>query len=351
MARQARVREVRLARPVGAIEPRRRVANLADARSRSRRTREAAVGPTVEVVEPDGNLRAGGRRQDIEHEIGVPRAMRVVTLGAWQPRRAVRCVCRPVGVAGLAGFDRPMAAPGRRRNLGVTTAAVEARAVSARFHEACRLVGMTDAAVGLRRDRFEVLGMEVAERAGLREVRLPLTVVSVEVGLAVANLAEPTSRVGGIGEPARCRPLFVREGDREDALVADEVAVHEVQVRGSVDVVACKAVASGTHASGLLLPRWMPARLGVAIEAVRLRAMTPADAVRPSIRVAAKAVDEGTVAAGRCDGGELVGMAPDALVHRVDGLRGRTRRYDRRQQKDRSGRCPTRGHPSPRANS
>src|SRR5262249_22978626 len=117
----------------------------------------------------------------------------------------------------------------------------------------------------------------------------------------------------------------------------------------AVDVVAREAVAGRVHALPLGLPRRMPGLLGVTVATVRLRAMTAADAIRPSLRVAAKAIDERAVPARRRGGGELVGVQGEAALHRVDGLTGGTGRDDDHQQKDRPGRSSTRRHPNPRA--
>src|SRR5262249_16637972 len=105
---EAREREVRLPCAARTIVARGGVADLAHAGAGRRGTGEAPVVEAQEVVEFDGSVRAARGGDGLAHEVDVSRAVRVVTLRAWQRRTAGR-VGLWFRMTGLARFDGTMA--------------------------------------------------------------------------------------------------------------------------------------------------------------------------------------------------------------------------------------------------
>jgi hypothetical protein len=100
-----------------------------------------------------------------------------------------------------------MAGARRRRQLGVTVDALEASAVRAGvLVEARRLVGVADVAVARVRDGQEMVGVRVAERAVLGEMRLALAVAPVTSVLVWQTSQSPLPGFSGSTSPPGTAP-------------------------------------------------------------------------------------------------------------------------------------------------
>src|SRR5262249_32261428 len=109
---------------VGAVESRRRVADLAEAGARRRNAREAAFGTTVEVREVHGHVAALDGMDHVPDQPDVVAAVRLVAVRARDRHAGLMAGYERRRVAVLARGDGAMAGPRLGAHFGVAGAAL-----------------------------------------------------------------------------------------------------------------------------------------------------------------------------------------------------------------------------------